>query len=65
MNNKTLNPSRKLTALEAYEQLQAGYELLTQNCLNVIRDCDDPEVRLHAAQLLRHAENSPSPRSGK
>lgn len=57
--------TRKITGLEAYLQMQADYDATVQHCLDVILHCDDPEVRLQAAQLLRHAENTPWPRSGK
>lgn len=60
-----LTSTCKMTAIEAYQQMEADYDATVQHCLDVIRDCDDPEVRLHAAQLLRHVENSPWPRSGK
>lgn len=60
-----LTSTCKITAMEAYQQVLANHDATVQHCLNVIRDCDDPEMRLYAAQLLRHAENTPWPRSGK
>jgi len=33
-------------------QREAVRRLVVQTCLDVIRNCDDPEVRVDAAQLL-------------
>ena len=59
-----LTSTRKITAIEAYQQVLANHDATVQHCLNMIRDCDD-QMHLYAAQLLRHAENTPWPRSGK
>ena len=34
------------------QQRRADFELIVYTCLEVIRDCPDPAVRMEAAQLL-------------
>lgn len=34
-------------------QRQADYDLIVSTCFEVIRDCNEPQVRLEAARILQ------------
>ena len=43
---------RTVTMWDTPQQRKAHLKLIVQACLEVIRDCPDPAVRVEAAQLL-------------
>ncbi len=47
-----LQPRAAIQRMEDDIQREAVRRLVVQTCLDVIRNCDDPEVRVEAAQLL-------------
>ena len=47
-----LQPRAAIQRMEDDIQREAVRRLVVQTCLDVISNCDDPEVRVEAAQLL-------------